>query len=134
MLASPLGPLWLLAIWRGKGAVKGNLMARYIISGSYSVDAMKGMVARPSDRAAATGALIKASGGTMETFYLTTGEQDFVMTVTTDDSIGMLAALIAAGSSGSVTGLKTVQAFTSDEFLTAQTRASAMLPGYRAPN
>ncbi len=109
-------------------------MARYIITGSYSVDAMKGMVAHPSDRAAATGALVKASGGTMESFYLTTGDHDFTMTVTTEDSVGLMAALIAAGSSGAVSKLKTVQAFTSAEFLEAQKKAGKLLPGYKPPN
>jgi uncharacterized protein with GYD domain len=109
-------------------------MARYIITGSYTADAMKGLVANPSDRAAATGALVKASGGMMESFYLTTGDHDFTMTVTTDDSVGLMAALIAAGSSGAVSGLKTVQAFTSAEFLDAQKRAAKLLPGYKAPH
>ncbi len=109
-------------------------MARYIVTGSYTAAAMKGMIAKPSDRAKATGALVAASGGKMESFYLTTGEHDFMLTVQTDDLVAMLASLMVAGGSGAVTGLKTVQAFTSEEFTSAQKKAGAIAAKYAAPN
>jgi len=109
-------------------------MARYIITGSYTAEAMRGMIAKPSDRAAATGALVKASGGKLVDFYLTTGDTDFLMIAEADDLNGMLAALIAAGASGAVTGLKTVQAFTSKEFTAAQKAAGALMKAYKPPN
>lgn len=109
-------------------------MARYIITGSYTAAAVKGMLARPSDRGAATEALIKAGGGTMESFYLTTGDHDFQMVVRANDMQKMLASLLVAGGSGAVSGLKTVQAFTSDEFLDAQKAAAAMAKAYQPPN
>ncbi|MCB6178744.1 GYD domain-containing protein [Rhodobacter sp. Har01] len=109
-------------------------MARYIITGSYTAAAVHGMIARPSDRAAATGALVKAGAGTMETYYLTTGDHDFLMVVQADDMQRMLASLLVASASGAVTGLKTVQAFTSDEFLAAQKAAGAIAAAYKAPN
>ncbi|MCV2868364.1 GYD domain-containing protein [Defluviimonas sp. WL0002] len=109
-------------------------MAQYIITGCYSPAAMKGMIANPSDREQATGALIAASGGKMESFFLTTGETDFIIRVTTDNIVKMLAALIAAGASGAVSSLKTVQCFTSAEFLSAQKEAGAIAAKYSAPN
>lgn len=108
-------------------------MARYIITGSYTAAAMKGMIAHPSDRAAATSALVAAAGGKMESYYLTTGDNDFSMVVQSDDLAGMLAALIVAGASGAVSGLKTVQAFTSEEFLAAQKAAGPIAAKYQAP-
>ena len=108
-------------------------MARYIITGSYTTAAMKGMVEHPSDRAAATGALVSAAGGKLESYYLTTGDSDFLMVVQSDDMGRMLAALIAAGASGAVSGLKTVQAFSSEEFLAAQKAAGAIVSKYKAP-
>lgn len=108
-------------------------MARYIITGSYSAEAMKGMIAKPSDREAAAGTLIGAAGGKLESFHLTTGDNDFTMTVSSDDVVGMLAALMAVGASGAVSGLKTVQAFTSAEFMAAQQKAGAIAAGYKAP-
>lgn len=109
-------------------------MARYIITGSYTAAAMKGMIAKPSDRAAATGALIAAAGGKMESFYLTTGDHDFTMTVVTDDQTRMFASLMVAGASGAVSGLKTVQAFTAEEFMAAQKAAGAIAAAYKPPS
>lgn len=109
-------------------------MARYIITGSYSPAAMAGMIAKPSDRGAATSALISASGGRMEAFYLTTGDTDFLMVVESNDLQKMLASLMVASASGAVRSLKTVQAFTSAEFLAAQKDASAIAKAYQAPN
>lgn len=109
-------------------------MARYIISGSYTAAAMKGMITKPSDRGAATGALVAAAGGRMEGFYLTTGDSDFLMIVQSDNLQNLLASLIAAGATGAVSGLRTVQAFTSDEFLAAQKAAGAIAARYQAPH
>ncbi len=108
-------------------------MARYIITGSYTAAAMKGMIAKPSDRAAATSALIAASGGKLESYYLTTGDNDFSMVVQSNDLVSMLASLMVAGASGAVSGLKTVQAFTTEEFLTAQKAAGAIVAKYQSP-
>lgn len=109
-------------------------MARYIITGSYTATAMQGMIAKPSDRGAATAALLMAAGGKMEAYYLTTGDHDFLMVIQSDDLQKMLAALMVAGASGAVSGLKTVQAFSSDEFLAAQKTAGAIAKSYHAPN
>ena len=108
-------------------------MARYIITGSYTAAAMKGMIAKPSDRAAATSALIAAAGGKMENYLLTIGDHDFSMIVQTDNLTNMLAALMVAGASGAVTGLKTVQAFTTEEFMAAQKAAGAIAAKYQSP-
>jgi len=109
-------------------------MAQYIITGCYTAAAMKGMIAHPSDREKATGALIAAAGGKLESFFLTTGDTDFIMRVTTDNLVKMLASLMVAGASGSATNLKTVQCFTSAEFLAAQKEAGALTMKYAAPN
>ena len=109
-------------------------MAQYIITGCYSPAAMKGMIANPSDREKATGALVAAAGGKMESFFLTTGHTDFIMRVSSDDLSKMLAALMVAGASGAVTKLKTVQCFTSAEFLAAQKAAGAIAAKYASPN
>ena len=108
-------------------------MARYIVTGNYTAAAMKGLLAKPSDREAATGALVAAGGGKLLSFYMTTGESDFLMLVETDNMPDMLAALLVAGASGAVSGLKTVQAFTSAEFVTAQKRAGEIAAKYSAP-
>lgn len=94
---------------------------------------MKGMIAKPSDREAATRALVEAAGGTLETFYLTTGDNDFSMKVTIDDVTSLIAALMVAGASGAASNLKTVRAFTSDEFTEMQKKAGEIAKAYQAP-
>lgn len=109
-------------------------MARYIVTGSYTAAAMKGMMAKPSDREAATSALVAAAGGKLHAFYMTTGDNDFLMITETDNLSDMLAALVVAGASGAVSGLKTVQAFTSAEFTAAQKRAGEIAAKYAPPS
>ena len=108
-------------------------MARYIITGNYTAAAMKGMLAKPSDREAAARALVQAAGGKLESFFLTTGDNDFSMLVQSDNLTDMLAALMVASATGAVTGMKTVQAFTSAEFQAAQKRAGEIAAKYTPP-
>lgn len=109
-------------------------MAQYIISGSYTPAAMKGMIAHPSDRERATADLMAAAGAKLESYFLTTGETDFIMRVTTDNIAGLLSVVLVASGSGAVTGLKTVQCFTAAEFVEAQKAAGAIARKYAAPN
>ena len=103
-------------------------MSMYIVTGCYSAEAAKGMLQNPSDRETATRPLVEAAGGRMISFLVTTGETDFSMVVETDDLEGLLAALLVAGGSGMVSNLKTVQAFTSAQFLAAQQRVIWSMP------
>jgi uncharacterized protein with GYD domain len=108
-------------------------MALYIITGNYTSSGLRSLVANPSDREAAVKTLIEAAGGKLRAFLFTTGEADFHMTVESDDIQSMLASLMVAGASGSATNFKTVQAFTSAEFLAAQKRAGTISTHYKAP-
>ncbi|HQU68449.1 MAG TPA: GYD domain-containing protein [Albidovulum sp.] len=109
-------------------------MAKYIVTGCYTPAAMKGMIANPTDRETATAAVIAAAGGKLESYHLTTGESDFIIRVRTDDIVMLLASLIAVGATGAVSNFKTVQCFTSAEFLQAQKAAGAIATKYSAPS
>ncbi|RYH07801.1 GYD domain-containing protein [Tropicimonas sp. IMCC6043] len=108
-------------------------MPRFIITGNYTQAAAKGMLAHPSDRGAATGALIEAAGGTMEAFYATTGPTDFIIIATTDDVTDIIASLIVAGASGAASNLQTQRAFTSEELLAMQKKAVDLAAAYSPP-
>jgi uncharacterized protein with GYD domain len=108
-------------------------MAHYIVTGNYTSAAMKGMIAKPSDREAAVRTLIESSGGKLKSFLLTTGDTDYSMIVETSDLTAMLAALMVAGASGATSNLKTVQAFTSAEFTAAQQKAGQIAAKYATP-
>jgi uncharacterized protein with GYD domain len=107
-------------------------MSTYIISGNYSHEAMKGMIAKPSDRQAAVMPLITGSGGKLVSYYVTTGAFDFQLTVETDDVQGLMAALIVAGAGGGVSNMQTIQAFSAAEFMAAQKKAGGMAAGFKS--
>ena len=108
-------------------------MARFIITGSYTNSAMKGMLAKPSDREAAAKALVAGAGGKLEAFYMTTGETDFLIVAESEGVSDVLAAMLVVGASGAVTGLKTVRAFSSAEFTAIQRRAGEIAMKYAPP-
>ena len=108
-------------------------MPRFIVTGNYTASAMKAMIESPSDREAAARALVEAAGGTLESYYVTTGDSDFAIKVTIDDVTDLIAGLIATGAGGAVSNLKTVRAFTSDEFTAMQKRAGELASAYKAP-
>lgn len=109
-------------------------MAYYIVTGNYTVEGMRGMMAKPSDREAAVKPLIEAAGGKILSYFVTFGDSDFHMTVEGDDTEGMLSALMVAGASGGIANLKTQQAFTTADFVSAQKRAQGMVARFSAPN
>ena len=109
-------------------------MAHFIVTGNYTCEAMKGMVAHPSDREAAAAALIEAAGGKVLSYYMTTGETDFLMIAEAKDGNDIIPALMVAGASGSVANLKTVLGFTSAEFTVAQKKAGGIAGTYLPAN
>lgn len=109
-------------------------MPTFIVTGNYTASAIQGMLKNPSDREAAARAIVEASGGKLETFYLTTGDSDFSIKVTIDDAADLMAGLMATAASGSVSNLKTIRAFTSSEFTEMQKKAGQIAKSYKAPH
>ncbi|MDD9921159.1 MAG: GYD domain-containing protein [Boseongicola sp.] len=108
-------------------------MPRFVLTGNYSSAAMKGMIEAPADREAASRSIVEAAGGKLESFYVTTGEHDFIMTISIDNPEDLLAGLMVAGASGAATNLRTSRAFTSAEFTKMQEKAKALAGAYQAP-
>jgi len=108
-------------------------MPRFIFTGCYTSDAIKGMLAKPSDRAAVARAVVEAAGGTMVDYYATTGPKDFMMIVDVDDVTDLLAGVMAAGASGAISNGETVRAFSSAELTDIQIKAKGLASAYKAP-
>lgn len=108
-------------------------MPRFIVTGCYTQAAMKGMLAKPSDREAGSGALVEAAGGKLEAFYATTGASDFMLIVTVDDVSKLIAGLMVAGASGAASNLQTQRAFTSAELTEMQKIAGKIASAYAPP-
>ncbi|SIS67373.1 Uncharacterized protein, contains GYD domain [Roseivivax lentus] len=108
-------------------------MPRFIVTGNYTAGAMKAMIDSPSDREAAARAVVEAAGGKLESFYMTTGDKDFSIKVTIDDAADLMAGLMVTGASGAVSNLRTIRAYTSEEFTEIQKKAGRIAKSYKAP-
>ncbi len=106
-------------------------MATFIVTGNYTAHAVQGMIANPSDRAAAVKPLVEAAGGEMLSYYATTGETDFLMICKAADGEDILPALMVAGATGTVSNLKTVRAYTSADFTAAQKKAGGIAAKFK---
>jgi len=108
-------------------------MPIYITQGRYTRDAIKGMIIKPEDRADPLARLLSKVGGKLIGYYLTFGEYDFLSIAEVPNDTQMAAVLLAAGSSGGVTDLKTTVAMTSVEAKGAFAAATDLAPGYKSP-
>lgn len=107
-------------------------MTIYISQGRYTESAIKGMAAKPEDRATEVAKLAQAAGGRLLSYYVTFGEYDFLAVFEGDDNLDMLAALIGAGATGGVTDLRTTVAVTSIDATKAMEKAGQMAKSFRA--
>src|SRR3990172_2744102 len=107
-------------------------MPIYITQGRYTRDAIKGMIVKPEDRADAVARLLSKAGGKLLGYYLTFGEYDFMVVAEAPNDTQMAAVLLAAGSGGGVTDLKTTVAMTSIEDKGAFAAASDLAPGFKS--
>jgi uncharacterized protein with GYD domain len=90
-------------------------MPIYITQGRYTRDAIKGMIIKPEDRADQVSRLLSKVGGRLIGYYLTFGDYDFLSIAEVPNDTQMAAVLLAAGSGGGVTDLRTTVAMTSIE-------------------
>ncbi len=107
-------------------------MPIYITQGRYTREAIKGMIVKPEDRADAVSRLMSKAGGRLIGYYLTFGEYDFLTIAEMPSETQMAAVLLAAGSGGGVTGLRTTLAMTSVEAKGAFAAASDLSPAFRS--
>ncbi len=107
-------------------------MSIFITQGRYTREAIKGMITKPEDRADAVSRLFSKAGGRLLNYYVTFGEYDFLAIGEAPSETQMAAILMAAGSSGGVTGLRTTLAITSIEAKGAFAAASDLAPGFRS--
>lgn len=105
-------------------------MPRFMVTGTYSAAAAKGMVESPSNREDAARKIVEASGGTLESWYATTGPTDFILILTIDDVTSLLAGVMAGASSGTFGHMETQRLFTGEEFTGIQERAGALVSSY----
>ncbi len=108
-------------------------MSFYLYQLSYSAEATKAMVAKPTDREAAARKLIEAAGGKLHHLFFSFGKFDVVcLTEAPNDSVAMAVAL-AVGASGTTSGAMTTKLFTASEAMAAMTLAGKTSAAYKPP-
>ena len=108
-------------------------MATFIVQGRFSTDAIKGLIAKPTDRRAVAEKLCAACGGKLKEYYVTTGANDFLIIVEADDGESAVVAGMVAAASGSVSNMTTARAWTSKEFKRMAERAGEVAGAYTPP-
>jgi uncharacterized protein with GYD domain len=108
-------------------------MSFYLYQLSYSSEAMKAIITKPSDREAAARKLIEAAGGKLHHLFFSFGKYDVVcLTEAPNDMIAMAVAA-AVGASGTVSHAATTKLFTSDEAMKALALAGKSTGAYKSP-
>ena len=108
-------------------------MIRLVTRGCFTSNYAKGLVSAPEDREPAVRKLIEAAGGKLLHFYFTTGDSDFMVISEANEAESIIAAMLAAVASGTISDVKTARAWTGAEFKKVAERASKAASHYRAP-
>ena len=78
-------------------------MPKYLFKGSYTAEGAKGLKKDGgSKRYQAAEALVKQVGGTLDAFYFTFGESDFILIADVPDSAAAVAVSLAVNATGAL--------------------------------
>jgi uncharacterized protein with GYD domain len=108
-------------------------MIRLVTRGRVTHDYVKGLLGAPEDREPAVRKLIEGAGGKVISFYFTTGDTDFLLISEADEAEAVIAAMMAASSTGTISHVSTVRAWTAAEFKGVAERAAKAAKAYRPP-
>ena len=105
-------------------------MPKYLIEASYTVDGIKGVVAKGgSARKTAVQAAAKSVGGKLETFYFAFGATDAIVIVDAPDNTAAAALALAVASSGAVSARTTVLITPDEMYAAAKQSVTYKAPG-----
>ena len=90
-------------------------MPVFITQGRFTPEYIKGGLARPEDRHAATSRLCEQAGGKLVSLYFTLGQYDFLVISEMPDAKAASVLAFVATSGGGIEGSVTTQAFTTAE-------------------
>lgn len=104
-------------------------MPKYLITGSYTSEGAKGVVAKGgSDRRAAVEKLAESVSGTVDCFYFAFGGDDLVTIIDAPDNESLAAVTMTVGASGMV-DIRTTVLLTPEEIDDAAKKSVS----YRGP-
>jgi uncharacterized protein with GYD domain len=105
----------------------------YLYQLAYSPEAIKGMIAKPSDRAAAARQVAEATGGKLHHLFFAFGKYDVICLIEAPDDTSMAAVAMAVAAAGTVSAAATIKLMTAEEAMTAMTQAGKAMAAYRPP-
>jgi uncharacterized protein with GYD domain len=108
-------------------------MIRLVTRGRFTHDYVKALIGAPEDREPAVRKLIEGVGGKVISFYMTTGDTDFLLISETDEAEAVIAALMASSAAGMISNVATVRAWTGAEFKSVADRVAKAAKSYRPP-
>ena len=108
-------------------------MPFYLYQLSYTPDAVKALVATPSDREAAARKLIESLGGKLHHLFFAFGQHDVICLIEGPDDQMMAAGALAVAASGTVASSSTVKLMTPAEAMAAMQAAGKALGSYKPP-
>jgi uncharacterized protein with GYD domain len=108
-------------------------MSFYLYQLSYSSEATKAMVAKPTDREAAARKLAEAAGGKMHHLFFCFGKFDVVCLLEAPSDTVAMAIALAVGASGTTSGAMSTKLFTATEAMAAMTLAGKSTGAYKSP-
>ncbi|MSU88343.1 GYD domain-containing protein [Rhodobacteraceae bacterium 2CG4] len=108
-------------------------MTRYLTQFRYSSNSVAAMVKKPQDRRAAAEKLFGAAGGEIECMYFCFGEYDGLVITEFPTDVAAASALLAAGSSGAFSALKTTVLIPNERGIEAMEAAGKVAREYTPP-
>jgi uncharacterized protein with GYD domain len=108
-------------------------MIRLVTRGRYTHEFAKRLLDVPEDREPAVRKLIEEAGGKVISFYMTTGDSDWLLISEANESEAIIAALMALSAGGMISNVATVTAWTGAEFKSIAERGAKAAKAYRLP-
>jgi uncharacterized protein with GYD domain len=108
-------------------------MAKYALLGGYTAEAWRGMIDDPASRRSAVQKAAEAVGGSIEAFYWSFGEDDFLVFAEIPDDIAAAAISVGFGSSGRLRNLRTIKLITTDDAANLLGKAQTVVREYMPP-
>lgn len=108
-------------------------MPFYLYQMSYSAEAVKALVASPSDREAAASKLITGLGGKLHHMFFAFGHHDVICLIEGPDDTFMAAGAMAVAASGTASSSSTVKLMTAKDAMKAMKLAGKAIGSYKPP-
>jgi len=103
-----------------------NIMALYMVQGTYTAEAWAAMAKNPQDRSIPVRELAQKLGGRLIGLYFCFGEYDVVVLTEMPDDNAALATSLAAVTPGHLKAIKTTKLFTVEETMEAMRKAGSL--------